>query len=456
MTFRTVRKAIVCVAALLAASCTPAGSDERVERDGYRVTLSVIPSEGGGMQRLSLPAEALINLQRRDLGDIRIFDGSGKALPMAKISGGGIPQTERATASVPTYPIVGSASALKMTEMSLQIDASDRARVVRIDGTVDPATVGTQEVVGTLLDTRKLKQPAITVELDTQLPVRQPVTFMVEKSKDLKGWQRLAEKVFFRASEDKGVLGTQKISLESVDLTDHYLRITWTSATNLLSPVKVEAARVTTSKSIPLPRIAVATTTPDLVEPRDVRFAVAFDTPISAVSIKTDRDSVTPITLFGRNEREEPWRTVSAGVIRNGRALLEVEDARYQSFRIEADKRTEGFSQAPQMELLFQPVQLAVQFNANAPFSLSAGQAEAENTYLTLEEIMPQEEGLKLSQLPVATIASTVGDAPIVVLEGADDRRMPTRNLILWAALIAGAIVLTATALRLFRANAQD
>jgi len=456
MTFRSVRKAIVCMAALLAASCTATGPDDADGENGYRVTLSVTPAEGGGLQRLSLPAEVLINLKRRDLGDVRVLDGSGKALPMAKIAGGGIPETERTTASVPAYPIVGSASMLKMTGMSLQIDADDRARVVRVDGTVDPATAGTQEVVGMLLDTRKVEEPAIAVELDTQLPERQPVTFVVEKSKDLIDWQRLGEKVFFRAGEDTGVLGTQKISLPAVDLADHYLRITWTSATDLLSPVKVEAARITTSQSIPMPRLAVATTPPDLVEPRDVRFAVGFATPISAVRITTDDDSVIPVRLFGRNEREEPWQTVSAGVARNGSALLELDGNRFKSFRIEADKRTEGFSQAPHLELLFQPIVLAVQFNANAPFTLSAGQAGAKNKYLTLEEIMPRDEGLKLSQLPEAAVASTPGDASIVILEGADDKGMPTRNLILWAALVAGAIVLAAAALKLFKANAQD
>ena len=457
MMFRKPFAVLSCGLVLLSSSCTQSGGADPAKIDSYSVKMPVKPAPGEQLQRLSLPAGALISLERPDLADVRVFDANGKALPMALIASGQLSEAQRTSVELPAYPIVGTAGSLRVTGVSLKIDAANQARIVGIDGTLEPRAPDQTDVVGTLLDTRSIENPAIAIDLATELPAGQPITFVLEKSGDLKNWQPLAEKVMFRPSDSRSALGTQSISLQSANLSNLYVRVTWNGASGSHSKVAIMGASVTTSRTALPERISVPTSTPKLVDPHDVRFAVPFATRISAVRMSVPGESdVTPVTIFGRNGREEPWRELSVGVLRKGGVVLELGSTDLREFWIEADKRTSGFPEAPKLELLFQPVELAVQFDEAPPYLLAAGLANATNSYLTAREIAPGNGQSIASSLPMAKVNPNDFANPTVPLVHEDDSWVSVRQLVLWLALVIGAFVLGFAALRLFRANSTD
>ncbi|MCX7863814.1 MAG: DUF3999 domain-containing protein [Novosphingobium sp.] len=305
-----------------------------------------------------------------------------------------------------------------------------------------------------LLDTSRVLDPAVAVELDATLPAGRLILFTLEKSKDLTSWQPLAEKVLFQSGESTGILGSPAIAFPSADLGGHHVRITWSAQPHLAGPVTVSAARVRTAKRMPAPRPAVAAITPEPLSPHEVHLVVPFATPIAAIRLENGPlGAIIPVSAYGRADVADPWQLMGQGVIRRGKATVELGGGSYKQLRLLADTRTPGFSGPLQMTLLFDPVELVVQFGNAAPFTLAAGLADALQTYLAVSEIMPQPGAMRLAQLPRARAA--VGDAPIIVLQPIGSDRLARRSLTLWLVLALGVAVLGYAIVRLMRQQAS-
>lgn len=70
-------KLVMALLILSATSCDRAPADPS-RPDAFALQLPLKPAADGALQRLTLPAEALVALQRRDLGDVRRVRCSGQ------------------------------------------------------------------------------------------------------------------------------------------------------------------------------------------------------------------------------------------------------------------------------------------------------------------------------------------------------------------------------------------
>lgn len=449
----TARNLTLCLGALLIASCGKAPPADPNRLESYSAKLEVEAAAGDPLQRLVLPATALVRMQNADLSDIRAFDAAGKALPIALLRGDLIAQAEQKRAQVKAYPVVGTADALRVRGISLSIDDGKVAHIVGLDG---PATAAKAEVVAALLDTRSVTDPAIALVLDADLPIQQPVTLALEGSSDLKNWEPLGEKVMFRAAPGAAVLGSERIELASADLRNRYIRVSWSASAPLIAPVLLRSAAVITSKRGPLHRPEAQTIGVEQVSAHDLRLALPFKAPIAALRVsQTGPDGVVPVRLYGKASAEAPWIPLAAGTVRSGRAgasILETGGAAMTLFRIEADKRTAGFAQPPQVELLFDPVELLIQFSRNPPYRVGAGLAGAPNAFLTPEEIEP---GASQRLAGIAQAKSGGGpSAAVSVTPAAAARGLADKRLVLWLVLLAGVGVLALALARLLKGSA--
>lgn len=443
----------LCIAALLTASCgkPPPADPNRLE--SYAAELAVKTEPGDQLQRLAVPAAALIEMQNADLSDIRAFDAGGNSLPIALLRGEQIAQAEEKRVEVKVYPVVGSVEALRVRGISLSIDDGKVAHIVGLDG---PTGAAKTQVVGTLLDTREVTDPAIAVVLDAELPVQQPITVTLESSADLKNWEVLGEKVMFRAAPGGVVLGSGRIELPSAELRGRYIRVGWAAADMLLEPVAVRSAAVITSKRGPPQRPVAQSRGVEQVDAHDLRLTLPFRAPIAALKLsQSGQHGVVPVRLYGKASAELPWTLLAAGTVRSGQAgasILETGGAAMTLYRIEADKRTSGFAQPPQIDLLFDPVELLIRFSGNPPYIVGAGLAGAPGTFLTPEEIEPG-ASQRLAGIPQATNSggqtAAVSVAPAPAARGLADKR-----LVLWLVLLAGVAVLGLALARLLKGSA--
>lgn len=447
------RKLVLALLVLAVTSCNHAPRPDPAKPEDYALQLPLEPAAGGALQRLALPPAALVALKRADLGDVRVFDARNKVVPLALLEDRA-DEAQHST-SVPVYPVVGPAGALEGSGLSIRIEDNRVARVVTVDSSAAPAN-DTAPPSAVLLDTHALREPANAIALDADIPVGQPITLTLLSSTNLKDWEPLAEKVLFRPADGMALLGGGKVALPAVDLHDRYVAISWGRA----SGVVLKGASAITSVLAPPARIAVATRAVPLADAHELRFDLPDIARLAAIRLtETGPDGIIPVKLYGRDHVEDPWTPLAAATLRPGTVgnLIDLSGPPMASYRLEADSRTAGFSAAPKVELLFDPIELLVALSGTPPYRLAAGQANAPAAFLTLTEIAPQVNLAKLAGLPQARLAAPSGPPPLVALQaGAADGALEPRKLILWAALLLGTLVLAFAAIRLLRGTAAD
>ncbi|WP_374528280.1 DUF3999 family protein [Novosphingobium sp.] len=452
MILRSCRLAAIAALALLSSCNEAAKAPAPTSPDAFKVRLAVEPAPGGSVQRVLLPAQALIAIQRTDLGDVRIFDGRGKPLTLALDGLGTLGGETQHSLDLPAIPVMGNAETAS-SGVSISVDNQSVGHVV-ISG-ADAGEPAGEEVVAALFDTRKTTEPAVALTLDADLPLQRPVNVTVEASTDLASWQPLGEKVMLRTAPTGGaggdLLGSARIQLGGADLRQRYLRVTWGGAAG----VNIKGATLTTAQTAPLPRVTVQSSGVKLEEARRMRFSVGFATPLAALRLtESGPDGVVPVKLYGRNAPEEQWSLIAAGIVRQGEkgSLIDTDGATFRNYRIEADQRSAGFAAAPKLELLFDPVELVAAFNGAAPYVLAVGSAAAAPAYFAPGEVVPAEV-IKAGPLPIAKVDIS-GTPPLAIAvtpqgEGPFD----LRKAALWAVLLLGTAILAFAAIRLMRSN---
>jgi len=431
-----IRKAILGLMALLGA-CQQAGKTDAPAP----LSLTVEPQGEASVQRIELPAAALVAVQRADRGDLRLIDGRGKQVPLA-LDPPNNPDTFTATTLTP-YPIARSASEAKGAAVSIDLAQPGQTVTISAEGLPLPASRA-----AVLLDTRELQDPAVSLELDANLPPQTPVTFTLEASEDLKSWEPLAEKVLFAPTASARPLGKSAIDLGGAALAKRFVRISWDDQPGL----SVNAATVQTAKSKPAPLLAVATTGARLDDAHNLRFTAPFAAPLAGVELAAaPADGVVPVRLYGRDAAEQPWTVLGAATLRPGTpARIDLRSTQAREYRIEADARSAGFSAAPGITLLLDRVDLIAAFNGQPPYRLTLGEAKAAPAFFKAADLL--EPGSDATRLPLAKLEASA--APVIALDaGAKDGPLAPRKLVLWAALLLATAVLALGAYRLMKAN---
>lgn len=426
---------------LLAACQGEQQADTRGPED-FNFTAMVEPQGSAALQRIEVPAAALVAIKRADLGDIRVFDRRGKALSIARLDLA--TAGEQLSHSVPTYPIAGTAAAPGGPAVSIEIAQPGQTVSVEAGGGVQAS-----DMAAALVDTRTLEEPVVAVVLDADLPAQTPVAFTLEASADLKTWDQLGDKVLFSPGAGQAPLGGARIALPGVDLHQRYLRLSWKTAPG----IAVRRADVVTAKAAPPPRVSLATTGAKLDDAHNLRFSAPWPAPLTAVGVTgTGADGVVPVKLYGRDADEQVWQPLSAAVLRPGGkpALLELGGARHAQYRIEADERSAGFSEAPQIALEVEPLTLLAAFNGQPPYRLAAGNSKAEGKLFAPGDLA--EPKVLAGELPLAKVEAA--PPSVIALDaGQADGPFTPRKLVLWGALLLGTAVLAFGAIRLLRAN---
>jgi Protein of unknown function (DUF3999) len=455
----------------------------------YAVRIPLTLAAGAPLQRLPLPAEALVRLQTSGYADVRIFNAQGQAVPMA-LAGTDVPgRSAQQQVLLPAYPILGASTGLGiggLEGLSLRIEERQGRRVVQINtppgssstvgdsaGNLTSSSSPAQRVLGALLDARAVAAPAASMTLDVELPAGQPVTFSVQASKDLRTWRPLASTVLYRAAEPGGSaipaaeLGNNTLDLGLTNLEGQYLRVSWGDAA-----VTLRGATLATSRAGMRQRVSASMARPALANAHELGFTLPFATPVAALKITPQASNVlVPVRVLGRNDRNQPWAVLASAVVyrlapaASGQvgdqvnAPVELRSGPMREIRIEADKKTAGFAEAPDIALQFEPAQIIFLASGQGPFTLAvglAGDGKLLSPYLPLASLIPgyqpmQENTLAAAQADVARIDGAVAAAgPLVAAQPASDG-LPSRSLLLWGILLAGTLALALMAWALHR-----
>lgn len=432
------------------AACEHKQTAKLTKPDAFAEQISLQPAQNGALQRIALPPIALSALQRFDLGDVRIFDAHDRLVPIALIPEGADAQLR--TVSVPVYPILHSVNVPEQAALSVRVAGG--ARVVTVDAPASDEKAPQSDAA--LLDTRALDHLAVAIELVTEIPPDRPLTLTFWQSANLRDWEPLADTTLFRAATETTLLGASKITLPGVNLKGRYVKISWRGATD----AKVTSTKVVLSAAPPTRRIAVATTPLTLVDAHELEFDLPILARLSGMRIVLrGSDDIMPVKLYGRPAAEQPWALLAANTLRAGSSgsVLDIKGQPLPHYRLVVDSRTTGFSAAPKIDLLVQPVELLANFVGTPPYRLAVGQAAASPNYLALNEIAPDTKLAVFRDLPQAAIIGVGAARPVIaIVQRPGASTLEPRKLALWAILLAGTGVLALAVVKLMQHQAIE
>lgn len=179
---------------------------------------------GGPMYVLQLPEDVYRNVRRSDLGDIRVFNGAGEAVPHSLRPVHVDQQTVGSKDAVPFFPYDQSSLAVNRADLSLHVTRNSSGTIVDIVPPPDSATPG---ISGYLLDLSEA-QP-VTRELEFFWRDKREssiYTVSIQQSNDLVYWTSLVGRATLADLRYAG----QRIERRTVQLPYkpmRYLRLTW-------------------------------------------------------------------------------------------------------------------------------------------------------------------------------------------------------------------------------------
>lgn len=424
--------------------------------ESYALRFALQTQTSAGLQRLALPSAALGAIQTSNLADIRVFNASGEAVPIALL-----PQRAETKPVSPRsftiYPInVTEKQRADLGGMRLRIEEAGGRRVVTLDsaGKATPSASAVKQI-GALVDSNQFVGKLDYLLVDAELPIGEPVPISVSASKDLKSWRTLADaSPVFRFGGD-GSPGNLRVALNGAALDREYLRIIWPTqaAFKLRSAQLAEMPAVAPIVRSELPLVAAVGSAPN-----ELIASMPFATPVHALALRAGPgNALIPVRIHARNAKNEPWRFVTSSVIyriagNNSEAVnppIEVNGLVAREIKIEADKNSTAFASAvPSVQAIVNPVSLAFVASGSPPYALAVGRKDAKAIALPVSSLVPGYTEGSEAQLTLATVdASSMTKSP-----AAEPTALSTikekvgapseRSLVLWGVLIVGVLLL--------------
>jgi hypothetical protein len=454
--------ALLCLCTL---TCALAAEAPAPSEFSWRATLTM--PAGASVARVSLPAQALVQLQSREAHDIRVFNAEGEAVAFALVAPPPAALAVAQTRAYPALPLFAAANTKQATKGAVQVQLEQSqggsAVWVRFDEAGKAATTpeaSATRLPSVLFDTRSEKTSLSGLTLQAEFPANALVHFSLASSSDLLHWTPLALRgPLFRFEGENAPANTTLELAQPYKPEGRYLRLSWDAQANVqvkgftgtLAPAWIAPSPVRASLPAGLPDGATALTWP-----------IDFATPLAALHLSSSRpNTLVPVRILGRNDSSQPWRLLGQTVVyRIGSAGQESSNPPvalgYPSVRWLRVEATNGMtlpSADVQATAEFAPIELLVLASGKAPFELALGRTHTSASAVA-PSMLTQVVKDKLEDLPRATLTD-IRLTPHAASAGPLQRVLPVgteqRSVVLWAVLLAGVLVLALVAYALMR-----
>ena len=417
--------------------------------DDFRAKARITVAEEDALQRLVLPPEVYRDA-RADLGDVRVFNGAGEAVPIALATDPERAREAQVSGVLPQFSVT-----------SLDVAPEHLGVVIRMsDGTLigvrNRGGAKSQRVAAYILDASTIKLPmrALMVDWDPAkgaevVPVR------VDGSTDLRSWHPLASGVTLVHLEQGGrTLEQPRIPLPRSQ--EKYLRITWGGAVAFkLNGVKAEFD----DRLKPPEREVVRVQGRKGDHDGEIKYDLGARYPVEAIRLlPVERNSVIPATFTIGDRAAGTHREVASGVFyrlaRNGADVesppLEIgrRAARRWVARVDPDSGAVGQA-LPDLEVQWRPAQVVFVARGDGPFTLAFGDPQAKSAYQSPRTLIPGYESHAEDALPLAKAGDVERNLTAESRLPEWMAGVPPRRIALWTILVAAVAVLGVMAWRL-------
>jgi hypothetical protein len=410
----------------------------------YRIALTTDGSTP--FFRIDLPPAVYEGAVRRDLGDLRIFNGDGAPVAFAFLPRPASVREAGANFELPFFPLRAESARQDLGDVAISVRRTSAGTTVDL-ATRDGKPIPGERLAGYLIDASNAKEAIAALTLPLRSGTNVSTRVRIDASDDLAAWRTIVAGAPLLALE----FGGRRLTLERIEMaptTAKYLRVGFEAGHPAveLAEIRGEAR----DRAVEAPRqwrdiVGVAV--------RDAPGTYEFDLggtfPVDRVSlVLPEQNTVAPTELFARASPKDEWRALASTVFYRLRqdggeavnpALALAGDYRYWKARV--DPKSGGLgTEPPRLSFGWYPGVVVFAARGNGPFELAYGSARAVASALPIETLVPGYDRAKRDAAsfpparPGAVSSAQSGSALEVPIDA--------KRWLLWASLVLAAVVL--------------
>ncbi|MET0441352.1 MAG: DUF3999 domain-containing protein [Casimicrobiaceae bacterium] len=411
----------------------------------WRLPLST--TRDGAFFRVDVPPSLYEGAVRADLGDVRVFNGEGAAVPLAFLARPVAAREAAAPVALPLFPLRVDRNRRDLGDLTMSVRRDAAGTTVNL-ATRDGAAVAGERLAGYLVDASALSAPPVVLTLMLPDGANVSTRVRVEGSDDLAAWRVLNGFAPVLAVE----FGGRRLALDRVDLAPgpaKYLRITTVGSE---PPLEIAGVRGEFAGRMidPARQFRKVEGVADTASPGDYIFDLGGTFPVDRIALDLpELNTVAPAQVYSRRDPKDEWRAVGATVFyrlkhpdANETTSLPwpVATAPARYWKISVDARSGGLgSKPPALTALWIPQALVFAARGNGPFELAYGSAQAKPVALPIETLVP---GFDARVTPATFAVATAGAATTPPAMAALKQPIDLKRWLLWAALGLATLVL--------------
>lgn len=456
-------KMVVFAAAMSSLPFAGAFCAESPSNFAYGAPIRADASES--LYRLELSRTVYRGVVRRDLGDLRVFNGAGEVVPHAFRPRAGTETQKRDPVALRFFPLYGE-EPKQLDGLSLRVERRPSGTIIKLDERA--GAPGSKKLLAYLVDASELQVPVRALDLEIQGGDVYAANVSIESSDDLSAWRTVVARAPLVSLQHEGAKLEQR-RIEFASQKPKYFRISWSG---MPAPARLGAlhaepgdAQVDAARQWePVPGRSLAD------KPGEYAFDTQGQFPADRMRFELPQpNTVVQLQLLSRARTDAPWQPIArAAAYRLRRDGVELSNPdisigenadRYWLLRV--DQKGGGLGAGePKLMLGWLPHEIVWVARGNPPFTLAYGSREAKPSAYAIESIVPgyrrdADLGAKVAAIEQgspASLKSVEVDAPTVLGgQRALEERIDSKRWTLWAALFAGVAFLGWMAWRLLR-----
>lgn len=418
--------------------CTLAAAAAAESPVDYAARLGLEVPANAALLRLTLDADVYRATRRADLGDLRVFNAAGEALPMARLPR---ERTERTfTARIALTPLPAAPGAGARATQVLVEERGDDTRVrVEVGNRASQVSAPTRFVA----DTGSFPHPVHAIEIQLAADGDFEGRLLVETSRDLAAWRNLAANEAVLAV-GKGEARIARTRITLAGRAERYLRLSWLGAPPVPAPTEIELVHRQQPSSPQRQWLELTGTAagghvdylaPGLFPIDQLRLVPAAGNDVVAARVSS-RPGVSVRWQF--RARAVGYRLQGEDAVREGSPLA-LALTRDPLWRVSAERPQTAGAPA-RLQLGWVPEEIVFVARGVGPYVLAVGHPDRAPAWLSPQTIVPGYGTASEAALGVARIVG--GSAVVEPVARPSSLWQPGRHWWLWGTLGLGVVVL--------------
>lgn len=465
---------IICIGLFLSALFAQAAE----KPSDYAYGLSIEASGSEALYDLTLPPAVYEGVTRRDLGDVRVFNGSGEMVPYAwrprRVETAGIREGKQLT----LFPLKAAAGA-NPESLSINLRRGGSG-AVSFDVKSGDAPAAAQEIVAYLVDVSDIfamDRALRVIELDWKAVEGFSGRLRIDAGDDLANWRTLVAGAPLLNLE----VGGQRLQQKRVELPQYkakYLRLSWVreyaiSGVPSVTPELTKASGELAEKFVEATREWRKFTASKGARDGEYLFDLKGHFPVDRLRLELPQvNTIAQVEVLAHDTTEQPFRSVAHGVVyrlnRSGSEVhspdIPVSALAQRWLIIKVDQRGGGLGAGvPILNTGWVPHQLVFAARGVPPYTLAYGnraiQGGAQQGAIPIESLIPGYREDTGASVPTAKTSQRIVTVQGMQAQpqkelGGQSRlqaQVDWKRWSLWGVLGLGLLVLGAMAWRLMK-----